>query len=353
MGLALAEAGSGVTAESGTPSFAGSSPLPTMDCPACWGEYCGYAPTASPGYAATVWSDVPAAPVRQVWTVDYRVRSMLDSSTSYEFGDPFALYAPLSKLDFELDSIWHGLQIGVELPNWGMHLEWLTPMQQRIDGQMADYDWNIDDPRDDPSRLDSHTLSSQRWCDGQMLELGTEFKLTNSFFGWPVEFWPALGFRFQRFDITAYSISCVVPALGPLPEYEGVDAITFNQQYYVGYFGGQFRKTLLVGRIPIDATFQVDGGPTAGYNVDHHLLRSGDHYTIERTRGGMWHVGFIAEAHLTERFSLGFQADHTDIRTTGTHRLLNEPLGWDLSWNDGVIADSHQTTLTAFARYRY
>ncbi len=357
MGLALAEDGSRAAPESGEPSFAGISVVPTMDSAACRGEYGTYGPTGLAGLGRTVWSDAPAPPLRQIWTVDYRSRPMLDSFTSYEFGtgpgDPDGPYTPLSKLDFALDSIWHGLQIGVELPDWRVHFEWLTPMHDRIDGPMADYDWNIDEPRDDPSRLDSLTLSSQRWCDGQMLELGTEFKLTNSILGEPVEFWPTAGFRFQRFDITAYNISCIVPALGPLPEYDGVDVITFNQQYYVGYFGGQFRRTVLAGRIPTDLTFQVDGGPTAGYNIDHHLLREGDRFTIEQTRGGAWHVGFIAEAHVTGRLSVGFQADHTEIRTTGTHRLLNEPLDEDLTWDNGVAVKSNQTTLTGFVRCRF
>jgi hypothetical protein len=177
--------------------------------------------------------------------------------------------------------------------------------------------------------------------------------LTDSFFGWPVELWPTAGFRFQRFDITAYDISSVVPALGPLPAYDGVDIITFNQQYYVGYFGVQLRGTVLAGWIPIDVVFQADGGPTAGYNIDHHLLREGDRFTMEETRGGAWHVGFMAEARVTGRFSVGFQADHMGIRTTGTHRLLNEPEGYDVTWDNGVKVKSDQTTLTAFVRYRF
>lgn len=357
VGLALAEADSGLARKSGEPSLAGTSVLPAMDSPACWGEYCGYGPAAVPNLGWTVWSDAPAPPVRQIWTVDYRARQMLDSSTSYEFGnlpwDPDGAFAPLSKLDFELDGLWHGLQVGVELPGWRLHFEWLMPMQESIDGQMADYDWNIFAPTDDPTRLDSLTLSSQRWIDGQMLELGTEFKLTDSFLGSPVEIWPTAGFRFQRFDIAAHGISVIVPPVGPLPVYDGVDVLTFSQQYYVGYFGTQLRGTVLLGRIPIDMSLQVDGGPTAGYNVDHHLLREGDRFTIEETRGGAFHAGFMAEAHLTGRFSVGFQADHMQIRTTGTHRLLNVPEGHDLTWDNGVVVKSSQSTLTAFVRYRF
>ena len=129
--------------------------------------------------------------------------------------------------------------------------------------------------------------------------------------------------------------------------------ITFNQQYYVGYFGGQFRGTVLAGRIPVDMALQVDGGPVAAYAVDHHLLREGDRYTFDETRGAAWHIGIMSEAHVTDRFSVGFQADHMGIRTIGTHRLYNEPYGQDVSWDNGVIVKSQQTTVTLFARYRF
>jgi hypothetical protein len=355
VGSSLAEAGSWIIGESGEPSLVGPSGLSTLGAPPCCGEYGRYAPADCPCPEWSAWSHVPIAPVPQIWTVDYRARQMFDSSTSYEFGvppwDP-APFAPLSKLDFELDSPWHGTQIAVELPGWRVHFEWLMPMQQSIDGQMADFDWNMYAPFD-PNRVDSLTLSSERWNEGHMLELGTEFKLTNSFLGWPLELWPTAGFRFQRFDITAFNISQIVPPNGPLPAYDGVDVITFNQQYYVGYFGAQLRGTVLAGRIPIDVSFQVDGGPSAGYNVDHHLLRLGDRYTMEETHGGAWHVGFMAEAHLTGQFSVGFQADHIGIRTTGTHRWRNEPFGIDERWSNGVIVKSDQSTLTAFVRYQF
>ena len=120
-----------------------------------------------------------------------------------DYPDPFA---PISRLDFALDSTWHGLRIGVGEPEWRMHFEWLTPMFRKIDGVMADYDWNINDPTDDPSRLDSLTHSSLRWNDGQMLEWEAAYRWTDSLFARPIELWPLLGFRFQRFNMTAYGL---------------------------------------------------------------------------------------------------------------------------------------------------
>lgn len=143
---------------------------------------------------------------RLAWSIDYRVRSMFSSSTAYEFGTPEYwpdAFAPISRLDFSLDSTWHGLRIGVGEPDWRMHFEWLTPMSRKIDGVMADYDWNINDPTDDPSRLDSLTHSTLRWNDGQMLEWEAAYRWTDSLFAQPIELWPLLGFRFQRFNMTA------------------------------------------------------------------------------------------------------------------------------------------------------
>ena len=200
----------------------------------------------------------------RTWTIDYRVRQLLDSNTSYEFGTSPATvpgWAPLSKLDWCLDSTWHGLQIGLEKANWGIHGEWLIPVGRGMTGEMEDFDWNINPPQNDPTRLDSLTRSSLRWNDGQMLDLGGEFKLTSGSF----EIWPLAGFRFQRFNMTATGIDYIVPALGPQPLYAGVDVISFNQQYHQLYLGGQLRKTLCCGGTPVALTLQGDWAATWGY----------------------------------------------------------------------------------------
>ncbi|MDZ7618280.1 MAG: omptin family outer membrane protease [Patescibacteria group bacterium] len=302
--------------------------------------------------AADIFSAVAPAS-RLVWSFDYRVRSMFSSSTAYEFGTPEYwpnAYAPISRLDFSLDSTWHGLRVGVGEPEWRMHVEWLTPMSRKIHGVMADYDWNINEPRDDPSRLDLLTHSSLRWNDGQMLEWEAAYRWTDSLFARPLELWPLLGFRFQRFNMTAYGIDSLVPPTGPDPDVVGVPVIDFNQQYYVGYAGAQLRSKWFVGRMPVDFVFQGDLGPAAGYNVDHHLLREGNRYTMERTSGLAWHLSLGVEAALTTRFVAGLQADYVAMRTTGTHRWVNEPFGTDMTWRNGVLVTSHQTSLTVYLR---
>jgi hypothetical protein len=295
-----------------------------------------------------------------VWTIDYRVRWYFDTHTSYQFGtapgDPAGPYAPLSKLDFELDSTWHGFQIALQKPNYGIHFEWLTPMEQDIDGVMADYDWNIFVPRNDPSRLDSLTHSSQRWNEGQVLDLGGEFRYANYILNLPIEVWPGGGFRFQRFNTTATSINYLVPPLGPQPLYDGVDVITFNQQYYLLYLGGQLRTDVSVLGVPIDVVFEGDWAYAWGYNIDHHLLRDDfipgvfDRYTKESTDGDAMHLALSGETPISRRWSVGLQIEHQAIDTTGTHHYQQASGGVNLSWTNGVKVRSDQTALTAFLR---
>ncbi len=291
------------------------------------------------------------------WHVDYRVRSMFSSSTAYEFGtpeyqpDPFA---PISRLEFALNSTWHGLRIEAEKPRWRIGFEWLTPMHADIGGVMADYDWDNSGPPSNSLQLESLTHSALRWNEGQMLELEAAFQWTDSLLGRSVRFWPVLGFRFQRFDMTAYSLNSLVPPDGPDPSLDGVDVIHFKQQYYMGYFGGEFSTTTrLTRRIPLALTFRGDLGPTAAYNVDHHLLREGERYTKEKTHGLAWHVRLGLETPLAGRFAAGLQADYLAIHTTGTHRWVNEPFGIDMQWRNGVVVSSQQVSLTAYLRANF
>ncbi len=140
------------------------------------------------------------------WYVDTESSEMF-GYTSYQFGRFSPLtgpYAPMSKLDYSLDSTWDGLRVGVQRCNWDVHFEWLTPMVQHIDGGMKDYDWNIDTPKTTPTVSIAYRIPRTRWNDGQKLELEVDYKYSECILGMPIEVWPLAGFRFQRFDITAY-----------------------------------------------------------------------------------------------------------------------------------------------------
>jgi hypothetical protein len=288
------------------------------------------------------------------WYIDYRTRWMVGSHTSYEFGMPPEFppaYAPISRLDFCLDSPWHGLQVGMNKPNFSAHFEWLAPQNKNISGELIDTDWMT---ASDPTRVDSLTHSDLRWYDGQTLEVGGEFKLFDGWLLFPLEFWPTGGFRFQRFNMIASSLYYSVPPYGPYLPLNNVDGITFNQEYYIGYAGGQLRTRLdLGGAVPVDIKLEGDWGSVNGYNVDHHLLREGDRYTMETTYGQSWHIALTAEVPMGKVFSLGLQAEHMEIRTHGTHHFVNAPLGTDMSWDNGVKVTSDQTSLSMFIRAHF
>lgn len=286
-------------------------------------------------------------PPSRVWTIDYRVRSLFNSHTCYEFGVPewySDAYAPLSRLNWELDSLWTGVQFGIRDPDWDLSLEWLTPMERNIHGVMQDDDW-------DESGLWNRSYSSERWTDGQMLDLRGNLKLGETLFGLPVELWGTAGFRFQRFHIMAHDTENVFPDYYTIPG----DTCTFNQQYYIGYVGGELRTSVGIPgmRRTLNITFQGDWGATNGFNVDHHLTYEpwNHRFTTEKTRGGTAHLAVIAETQLTRRFSLGLQADYMSIYTEGIHRWTMTGLSdIDETWSNGVIVRSEQSSVTAFVR---
>lgn len=286
------------------------------------------------------------------WTIDYRYRALAGSGLTSTFGTsqpPPTGYAPLSQLNFPLNSSWHGIRIERDQPTWGVHFEWMAP-QQGIDGQMTDCDWRYSAPPSPDQQFTDLGYAWEHFAEGQMVNLGLDFQLCDHVYRFPIEVWPTIGFRWQRFDIDCHD--------GAQPKYDNQwlptsdqypgNVITFNQQFYVAYLGGQFRLRIR----SVLLTLQADWGYTWAYNIDHHLDCAGDLYTMEATEGNSWHLGFTAEVPVTCHFSFGFQCDHLEIRTSGTHHLQNLPLGEDYSWTNGVSVDSNQTLLMAFLRFR-
>ena len=315
---------------------------------------------AAPSIAEEAWRDYrdpgveffcqPPGP--DYWTIDYRCRAFCSSYTTYEFGTPPETnpgWAPLSRLNFSLNSCWHGLQIAHETPTWAFQLEWLMAGQY-IQGDFEDYDWR--NPNNDFTDLG---FARERWTEGQMLDLGFKRQLFDRPLGLPVEVWPMIGFRWQRLDVVAYDAEQVKfknQWLDPPLTVSG-DVIDFNQQYYIGYAGAQLRGRLETKMLPpLIWTLQGDWGWTEAYDIDHHLLREGDMYTMNRTHGDCWHAAVSVEALVTNRFSFGVQADHLQINTTGSHHWLNDPLQIDETWNNGVSVSSQQNWITAFLRVR-
>ena len=78
------------------------------------------------------------------------------------------------------------------------------------------------------------------------------------------------------------------PDLPPVGYRWHENTISLNQQYYMGYVGGQLRTTLnVMGTCPVVLVFQGDWAATSGYNVDHHISgyeADGIHrYTMDST----------------------------------------------------------------------
>jgi hypothetical protein len=280
------------------------------------------------------------------WSIDYRYRALVSSGIASTFAtsNPPPGFPPLSQLNFPINSSWHGVRVGFDELNWGAHFEWMTP-QGSIDGQLSDLDW-----RSAGQEYSDLGFAQERWGDGQMIDLGLDFLLTDCTFKLPIEIWPTIGFRWQRFDLTCYDGSRVkydYTWRDPPDLFPG-DIITFNQQFYMAYLGGQFRMTLR----SVSLTFQADWGYTWGRNIDHQTDRAGDSYTMDATEGNTWHLGFTAEVPLGCHVFMGFQCDHLEIRTSGAHRLQNLPLGEDMNWDNGSSVASNQTSLMAFLRFR-
>jgi hypothetical protein len=283
------------------------------------------------------------------FSIDYRYRALCDSRMAYEIGTanlPPTGYSPLSMLEFPINSSWTGLQVGVDRPNWGLHCEWLTAMTQSIDGRFEDYDW-----RESDRAYTDLGYGPQRWNDAQMVNLDLERKMTDRFFGLPIEVWPTVGFRWERLDVTAHDLDQVLWQGQPISDHYAGDVLTYDQQYYICYVGGQLRRAVYIGGQEIRLTFQGDWGYTWAYGVDHHILRS--FYGLNQTQGDSWHVGLTAEAPLSQRFSVGVQGDFLSIRTTGKTWEAYDNGSAGPSWTNGVCAYSDQTMITAFARLHY
>lgn len=294
-------------------------------------------------------------PGDSVFKLDYRLRWLTDSHTSYEFGTPELPpdgWTPLSRLVFSLNSLWHGVSVGWERPGWNLRFEWLTPMQRRVQGDLEDYDWLPPNP--DGSFTDLGVMR-ERWTDAQMLDLAGQFRLVEKPLGLPLEVWPGAGFRWQRLGLMA-SDPFQLKEFNVWQEYPWSyygDVISFKQEYFVGYVGGEIRATIEGWRLPpLQVTFRGDWGWTDGFNIDHHLIREGDRYTKESTHGDTWRVGLTFETLLRRCVSLGFEVDYLEFATKGRHHLINIPLEQDLTWDHGVRAWSDQTWLTAFVRLR-
>ena len=292
----------------------------------------------------------PPGPV--ALTIDWRVLTMFDSHTSYQFGTPPQLggaqYAPISELDWSLDSTWTGFRFGLEKADSADSLRVADADGHRWkNGRLRLVLAPIGDP-------DSLSRSPERWTDGQMLDLEYEFRLLQRPSRLPVEVWPMIGFRWQRFDLMAHDGDQLIndgtlgPDLPPVGYHWTEDECSFNQQYSIGYVGAQLRGRLETRILPpIALTAQGDWGYAQANNVDHHISgyeAMGIHrYTMDNTHGSALHFRLTAESlFCRDRVSIGIQADYMEITTTGSHHWVvsdDTTTLADETWSNGVSVD--------------
>ncbi len=284
------------------------------------------------------------------WSLGIKVRRLLDSHTSYEFGNPYPPYqAPLSRLEFPLDSWWGGAEIRASYPRFSLGLEALRSLSSEADGKMSDSDWDDDET---PGLRTIYSESQCRIEPSYTIRADADLKVSD-WLGFPsrLDLRPVIGFRWQHFRLVTHD--GVQYEHGDSPKPLPGDGIRFYQTYRQ-YFIGLKSDFDLAGYIPLrrfNLIMQLDWAYVQGENEDHHLLRVGRRFTFEDTRGQAWH-GFLGlKAGLSENLAFGLELDYLWLSTTGSHRLVNKPFEIDFTFHHGVKVWSRQASLSLVLEY--
>ncbi len=282
-----------------------------------------------------------------------KVKRLDNSHTSYEFGDPFPPnVAPISRLEFPLDSWWAGGELRVSFPRFSMGVEVLTNALGDAGGRMYDSDWDSNDP----DLMTTYSASRCRMEPSYMATADIDVEVSD----WlRLPQWlslrPVAGMRYQHLRLVAhngiqYDLTGVAP-YDLLPS----NSIRFKQTYWQYFIG--VRSGIDAGRyigIPdLKLTAQFDVAYVEGANEDKHLLRMGNRFTYEDTYGHAWHASIGLKKGLTKNLFLGFDFDYLRISTTGSHRFLNRPFNIDISWGNGVKVWSEQKSVSVSLEYRF
>lgn len=278
-----------------------------------------------------------------------KAERLVNSHTSYEFGDPDPPYpAHLSKLVFPMDSWWGGLELRFNTPRFAIGAEFLTNVVEDTHKPMKDYDWAYE-------TVSTYSESKSRLQNSYKTTVHADVEVADllGLPGW-LSLRPTVGFRYQRYqflihDGTQYDYENS-NAVDPLPG----NSISFTQEYF-HYFTG-LRSQIDAGRFTglpdFTISMQVDYAYVSGDNRDHHLLR-GNRFTYETTDGHAWHVSAGLKKSLIRNLFIGVHADYMKIRTTGTHRLEHKERNIDQSWSNGVKVWSEQTAVGMALEYRF
>ncbi len=294
---------------------------------------------------------IAAAKDEKPWSAELHVKRYFGSHTSYEFGNPYPPYqAPLSRLEFPINTWWAGGEFRRSFSRISAGVEILRNISEESDGSFKDSDWDDDA---NPSVKTIYSESGCRMEPSYMVRGDVDLKVAD-WLGLPVWFdlRPVVGVRWQRFKLVAHDGAQTLPA--PPISFSG-DAISFEQTYWQYFLGirtaydlGKHIKTL-----PLKLLCQLDWAYVDGDNSDHHLLRTGNRWTYETTRGEAWHASLGFKAALTKNINAGVEAEYLWIQTTGSHRWVNDYYGVDMSWDNGVKVWSEQMSIMISLEYLF
>lgn len=288
------------------------------------------------------------------WQFAVKQKTLFNSHTSYEFGNPLHPYQkPLSRLEFPVDSIWGGFEARKNLSRFSAGLEFLTSLADQEAGRFKDSDWEDEEM---PGRLTTYSESSCRLAPSYQVRADIDMQvadLLNLPKGFDLR--PVIGFRWQQFSLVAHDgtqYSYETPGLPPLIDLLPGDSITFEQnwyQYFLGMrLGYEWQRLSWLHRLKLQT--QLDWSYVYGENRDHHLLRIGTRITEEQTSGDAWHASLGVLFGITKNLDMGVEADYLKIQTTGTHTLRNFDV---VSWTGGVKAWSEQYGVSVKLGYRF
>lgn len=291
------------------------------------------------------------------WEVSLKQKNLVNSHTSYEFGNPFPPYqVPLSRLEFPINTFWGGIEVRKQFSRFSFDADFLSTLTpQDAGGQMYDSDWEDDN---DPQRLSIFSSSACRMQIGY--EAGTDLDIqVADLLQLPEGFFlrPLIGFRWQHLHlITHDGIQYMyAPDGSQSSELLPGNGIDFQQdwfRYILGLrFGYEWHRLGWLYSMKLNT--QLDWSYVTGYNLDHHLLRDGNRLTEEKTSGDGWHASMGLLMGLSPRVNLGIEADYLSIQTTGTHTLRNDPYGILFSFKHGVKAWSEQYGITVKMGLRF
>ena len=288
-----------------------------------------------------------------VWSIEARIKRLVESHTSYEFGNPDPPYqAPLSRLEFALDSWWGGVEIARRSPKWSVSLELLTNLSTGVDGQLQDSDWT--NPADTSMR-DIYSESDLSLNRSYMFDFSADVSLT-SWLSLPkgLDLRPVGGVRWQFFDFTASDGTQweTLPSGAVDIVTWDQDVIDFEQTYWHFYAGMRMDLQPSPEKYPdFKLKAQVDLAYVHGENWDHHLLRLGYRITEESTDGYAWHAKLGLEGPIAYGFSFDLSFDYMYIDTSGNHFWSDSYYGVEEDWNNGVEVWSQQMSLSAAIKY--